>query len=653
MFSSRPRVLRYGAAAIAVGLTVGARLLLDPLLGVRAPMLPFTLAVMIAGWYGGLGPGLFATALSAVCATYLWLPPIHVVGVELAGDRLALGIFAATGVAISALNEAVAVGRGRSEQYATDLREREEAHRRILETASEGIWTLDGRGTIEFANASMAEMLGVPLRELLRRNAREFLHDEDRGEGLRRFSAILAGERGSFELRLRRSDGLPLWAHVSTAPIPDAHGVPSGALGMFTDITARMRAETELQRLLDSEKKARADAEAANRAKDDFLATVSHELRTPLNAMLGWLTMMRSGVLDPAKSARALEVIERNARSQAKLIEDLLEISRMISGKLRLELKRVALGIVVQSAVETVGPTAAEKEIRIERRFDASADLVAGDPERLKQIIVNLLSNAVKFTPHGGRVRLCVERRHGQLAIVVEDTGQGIAPEFLPHVFDRFRQQDGGITRKHAGLGLGLAIVRHLVELHGGTISAESEGPGHGARFTVLLRPLADGESEHLPRVSTPALAETKPLQTTVGALRGWRILVVDDELDSLEMLSELMMRAGADVRTASSARDALPIVTAWRPDLIVSDLAMPEEDGYDLLARVRDLAPDRGGSTSAIALTAHARLTDRLRVLSSGFQAYLAKPVEPDELITTARRVLSSPPPKHQVLEA
>ena len=647
--SWRSRWTQYGVAVLAVAVTAAVRGLLDPFLDGRAPTLPFTFAIMVAAWYGGLGPGLLATFVSAAVSAYLWLPPTSSFWIENRGDQISQALFLGIGAAISALNEAVHMARGSSDRRARELRDREEAHRRILETASEGIWTLDEKGTITYANRSMAEMLGVPLTSLIGRDATGLVHEEDRESTQARLVSILHGERASFELRLRRPDGMPLWVHVSSAPIPDGSGRTVGVLGMFTDVSARHRAESELQRLLASEKRAREEAEGANRAKDDFLATVSHELRTPLNAMLGWLTMLRSGALDGAKTHRALEVIERNARSQAKLIEDLLDVSRMISGKLRIETKKVGLGAVIQGAVDAVGTAALEKEIRIERidQLDPVAgdpgDLVAGDPERLKQIVMNLLSNALKFTPHGGTVRVGARRTGTRLEIVVKDSGQGIAAEFLPHVFDRFRQQDASLTRKHAGLGLGLAIVRHLAELHGGEVRADSEGPGKGSTFTVSLPALSEGDASALPR-ATPALTVQPDARARSTSLRGSKVLVVDDELDSLEMLKELLTRAGADVRSASSAKAALPMVSSFRPDLIVSDLAMPEQDGYDLLGRIRALPPDRGGRTPAIALTAHARLTDRLRVLSSGFAAYLAKPVEPDELIATARRVLTAP---------
>jgi PAS domain S-box-containing protein len=638
--SIRSLSLRYGAAIVVVGVTASMRALLNPVLHDRAAVLPFTVAVMVAAWYGGFGPGLLATAVSVLVADYFWMIPTGSLWLASGADRLVLALFVGIGVAISTLNAAVHHARKRAEQRSAELLEREEAHRRILETASEGIWTLDTSGVVTFANRGMAEMLGIDPRALPGRSFFDFVPAEDRDLASERYRAVLAGERAAFEARFVRVDGSLIWAHVSATAIPDGGGSPVGMLGMFTDVTARHRAEAELQRLLASEQRSRAEAEAANRAKDEFLATVSHELRTPLNAMLGWLTMLRSGALEPAKTERALEVIERNARSQAKLIEDLLDVSRMISGNLRLERKRIAAGTIVDGAIDVVAPMAAEKKVEIVRRIAKANDLVAADPERLKQIVVNLATNAVKFTPQGGRVTIQVARRGGSIVIEVADTGQGMAREFLPHAFDRFRQQDASMTRKHAGLGLGLAIVRHLVELHGGTVTADSDGPGKGARFLVSLPVLDDVSASTLPR-AVPALSEPPDIRAPSTTLRGARVLVVDDETDSLEMLSELLTRAGAEARTASCAKDALPIVTEWHPDLIVSDLAMPEEDGYDLLGRVRALGTELGGRTPAIALTAHARLTDRLRVLSSGFQAYLSKPVEPLELIATARRVL------------
>ncbi len=627
------RALPYGASFVIAAVTLGIRLMLGPLLGERALLLPFTLAVIVAGWYGGFGPGLFATLLSAAGVSCFWMPPLHSIFVEAPGDRLELGIFIAAGIAISALYQAITTGRARAESYAAELKKREELHSRILETATEGIGALDADGNVVFANASMAHMLGVPRTELLGRGAFEFLDIHDRHEAVRRFYASLSGERSAFETLLRRRDQEPVWVHVSSAPMPDSEGV----LIMFADVSARIRAEQERERLFDSEKKAREDAEAANAAKDEFLAAVSHELRTPLTAMLGWLSMMRAGTLDAEKRERALDVIERNARSQAKLIEDLLDVSRMTSGTLRLEQRCVSLEDVLQSAVETVGPIAEEKKIRIERCMKARSDIVWGDPERLKQIVVNLLMNAVRFTQREGWIQLSLEEGAEEIVIVVEDNGQGIAPDFLPHVFERFRQQDGGITRKHGGLGLGLAIARHLVERHDGHISASSQGLGHGAKFVVSLPRLSETERAHLKETRRVDVKDRRPES---GRLKGKRLLVVDDEQDSLDMLRELLVTSGAIVRTASSACEALSIMSDFLPDLILSDLAMPDEDGYDFIARVRSLPNERGGRTPAIALTAHARTTDRVGVLTSGFQAYLAKPVEPDELIAVAGRL-------------
>jgi PAS domain S-box-containing protein len=636
-FLQKSRALPYVAAVVIAASTVGIRLMMDPHLGHRALLLPFTLAVIVAGWYGGFGPGLFATLLSAAGVSLFWMPPLYSIFVETPGDRLELGIFIAAGIAISALYQAIAASRKRVARYAAELQKREELHRRILETATEGIGALDSDGNIVFANSSMARILGVPRSEILGHGAFDFLDTHDREEAVRRFYASLSGERTAFETLLRRRDQAPVWVHVSSAPMPDSEGV----LIMFADVSARIRAEQERERLFDSEKKARKEAEAANAAKDEFLAAVSHELRTPLTAMLGWLSMMRAGTLDDAKRERALDVIERNARSQAKLIEDLLDVSRMTSGTLRLEQRCIALGEVLQSAMETVGPIAVEKEIHVERRLDATSDIVWGDPERLKQIVVNLLTNAVRFTQRGGRINLSLEDdAQGELAIVVEDDGQGIPPNFLPHVFDRFRQQDGGITRKHGGLGLGLTIARHLVERHGGRISADSKGLGHGAKFVVSLPRLSAADRAHF---KDARHVDSENTRLELGRLGDRRLLVVDDEKDSLDMLRELLAGAGAIVRTASSAKEALSSMSDFRPDLILSDLAMPDEDGYDFIANVRSLPSERGGRTPAIALTAHARTTDRVGVLTSGFQAYLAKPVEPDELIATAGRLLGA----------
>ena len=375
---------------------------------------------------------------------------------------------------------------------------------------------------------------------------------------------------------------------------------------------------------------ARADAEAANRMKDQFLATLSHELRTPLNAILGWARILRSGKVDAAMLGEGLETIERNSRVQAQLIEDLLDLSRIISGKLRLDVQSVSLAEVIEAAIRAVRPAADAKEIRIRSVLDSLASPVNGDPARLQQVVWNLLSNAVKFTARGGQIQVLLERVNSHVEISVSDTGIGIKPDFLPYVFERFRQEDATTTRRHGGLGLGLSIVRQLVEMHGGTVRAKSAGEGQGATFSIDL-PIALARTEARPR---PRAAHEPPLVHPPSAnLDGLRILVVDDEPDARELVRHILMHAQAHVRTAARADEALAAIWAERPDILVSDVGMPDRDGFDLIRSIRQAGID-GRQLPAVALTAYARPDDRRRALVSGFQAHVAKPVEPDELV-------------------
>ncbi|HYJ47298.1 MAG TPA: ATP-binding protein, partial [Pyrinomonadaceae bacterium] len=406
------------------------------------------------------------------------------------------------------------------------------------------------------------------------------------------------------------------------------------AWGTQRDVTERWHAERERERMLERERFLRAEAEEANRTKDEFLATLSHELRTPLTAMLGWTKMLRMKELDEATAARALETVERNAKAQAQLIEDLLDVSRIITGKLRLDVRPVELLSIIEAAMDAVQPAANAKTIKLEASLDPGAGPVSGDAARLQQIVWNLISNAVKFTPRGGHVSLQLGRADSHAEITISDTGQGITADFLPFVFDRFRQADSSTTRAHGGLGLGLAIVRHLVELHGGTVRAESRGEGSGATFIVAL-PLAPvyqkthtDERVPLENLSSP-LAPDYPEN-----LEGLKILAVDDEADTRELLRTVLTECGAEVETAASAREALERMEEFRPDVLISDIGMPNEDGYDLMRRVRGLPRERGGQVPAIALTAYARAEDRLRVLRAGFQMHVPKPVELAELV-------------------
>lgn len=388
----------------------------------------------------------------------------------------------------------------------------------------------------------------------------------------------------------------------------------------------------ERDRVLAIERSARAKAEQADRAKDQFLATISHELRTPLSPILAWVRMLRDDQLAPEQRGRALEVIERSARTQAQLIEDLLDISRIAEGKIRLHVRPVSLAEVVQRAVDTVAAAADAKGVRLQVVLDSTVDPVSGDPDRLQQVAWNLLSNAVKFTPRGGRVHVVIERVNSHVELAVTDTGCGLAADQLPHLFDRFWQSDSSSTRQHGGLGLGLSIVRHLVELHGGSVHAESAGLDRGSTFTVKLPlvPIQRTAGEEVRR--HPVAGADSALATAFIDLHGIRVLLVDDDPDSNEAVRMILDRCGAEVRVAGSAAHALEILARWVPDVLVTDIGMPVQDGYALVQAVRALG-GRAADLPAIALTAYAAVEDRVRLLSSGFQMHLAKPADPSEL--------------------
>jgi signal transduction histidine kinase/CheY-like chemotaxis protein len=385
------------------------------------------------------------------------------------------------------------------------------------------------------------------------------------------------------------------------------------------------RHEAELRMSSEALKEREAQASAANRAKDEFLATLSHELRTPLNVVLGWIGMMRHGALSEERTRHALEIIERNARQQAELIDDLLDVSRIITGKLRLSLRTMALGPIVAASAESLRPSAEAKGITLQIDSIAEPSTIMGDPDRLRQTVWNLLSNAVKFTPPGGTIAVGLTRDQTHLRLMVRDSGIGISPEFLPYVFERFRQADSSTTRSHSGVGLGLAIVRELTELHGGTVEAQSAGPDQGATFIVSL-PVATGVSAAGRPATSGAATPDSP------RLDGVRVLVIDDDPNTLEMLTAALTDGGADVTSADSARRALAAFEGARPDVIISDIAMPGEDGLWLMHRIRTL-PGKNGRTPAIALTALARKEDRKRAIDAGFQMHLAKPVRIDDL--------------------
>ena len=466
-----------------------------------------------------------------------------------------------------------------------------------------------------------------------------------------------SGEVRNVEYRFRMRDGAEMVGLLSAEQI-EIGGEPC-ALTVIEDITEQKRGEAERERLLEREKALRAKAEEANRLKDEFLATVSHELRTPLTAIMGWAHMLESDSLDAEMVRHAVKVIRRNAEQQRQIVEDILDVSRIVTGKLRLESGLVELTLVVRAALDTIAPAAEAKSIRLHASLDPAA-LVTGDPARLQQVVWNLLSNAVKFTPPGGEVRVSAARLLTHVRIEVSDTGQGITSEFLPYAFDRFRQADSSTTRQYGGLGLGLSVVRHLVEAHGGSVHAYSAGEDQGSTFTVDLplpleaepdAPTAAGgleaaraeESHGAARQDAAAGSD----ESALPALVGLRVLLLDDDADTLEMLRMFMRRAGAEVTGASSAAAAFDALEHVRPDVIVADIGMPDVDGYEFMRRLRALGAERGGQTPAIALTAYAGESDRLRALRTGFQAHHAKPVDPAALLATLIDLAARPSPR------
>jgi signal transduction histidine kinase/ActR/RegA family two-component response regulator len=400
-----------------------------------------------------------------------------------------------------------------------------------------------------------------------------------------------------------------------------------------------------LERQVTELRAAREAAEAGNRAKDEFLAMLSHELRTPLNAVYGWAQMLRRGQVGPEASQRALETIVRNANAQLQLIDDLLDVSRVIAGKMRLDVRSVDLKSVVENALDAVRPAAEAKSIRLQPVLDPRAGPITGDTARLEQVVWNLLMNAVKFTDKGGRVQVHLQRINSHVEIVVSDTGRGIAPDLLPLIFDRFRQGESSTTRAHGGLGLGLALVKHLVELHGGSVVAHSDGEGKGATLTVKLPlTIASVAEDPLPRVHPTAAAVAESVSAGVR-LDELRVLIVDDDPDALDLATAILTAAGAVVRTCGAAPEAFSILQQWRPDVLVSDVEMPGEDGYSLIRKVRALEPDRGGKTPAVALTAYGRTQDRMLSLTAGYNMHVPKPVNPGEFTTIISSVAGRVP--------
>ena len=484
---------------------------------------------------------------------------------------------------------------------------------------------LDGR--FQRVNPAFHEVLGFTEEELLTMNIFGLVHPDDRAKTIKEYEGLVAGEPVTFmENRLLTKDETYKWVAWSYFPVPE-DGL---AFGVGRDMT-------ELRQIHEVLRLRAAELEDANRIKDEFLATMSHELRTPLTSILGWSRLLQSNQLSEKEKERAIQVIQRNAEAQSKLIEDLLDVSRIITGKLKIEFQPVSFASITDSVINSLRPAVDAKQLQLEAEIDPAAGPILGDPARLQQIVTNLLSNAIKFTPNGGRIDVRLERRDSCVRLEVKDTGVGVAAEHLPHIFERFRQVDSSNVRAHGGLGLGLAIVDYLVRQQAGTVSAQSEGIGKGATFSVQF-PLTASEVfgsnmavvESLNDRACTVVEESSSNEK----LKHLRILVVEDDPDTQELLQTVLQQHGAEVVAVGSATSALAEIECLKPNVIISDIAMAGENGYELIRKIRSLPAEAGGRIPAVALTAYAGVADRRRALLAGFQTHLSKPIEPDDLL-------------------
>jgi PAS domain S-box-containing protein len=527
----------------------------------------------------------------------------------------------------------------------------------IVDNSDDAIIGKDLNSVITSWNQGAERIFGYTADEMIGTSIKRLIPRDRQGEEDEILARLRRGDRfDHFDTIRVAKDGRQLHVSLTISPIKDASGKVVGASKIARDITDRKLAETALKeaqsvaekanaekaRLLESERVARAEAERASRMKDEFLATLSHELRTPLNAILGWATVLRSKKhLDP-ELVQGLEAMDRNARVQAQIIDDLLEMSRIISGKVRLDVQQIDLPAVLLEAVDTMRASASGKGVRLQTIIDPLNSSVTGDPNRLQQIFWNLLSNAIKFTPKGGRVQVLLERVNSHVEVSVVDTGEGIAPDFLPYIFDRFRQADASTTRRHGGLGLGLAIVKNLVELHGGNVRAKSGGLGKGATFivnlplTVFHPPTDPGIREH-----PKAHARKLPLDPAIS-LDKVQVLVIDDDPDARNLLRAMLEAAGAKVYAAGSANEGMEQLLTMPVEVVICDIGMPEMDGYTLMRSIRTLDDPQKSEVAAVALTAYARLEDRMEAIRSGFQNHLPKPVEASELLAVVQSLAS-----------
>lgn len=496
----------------------------------------------------------------------------------------------------------------------------------IIDSSDDAIVSKNLDGIVTSWNAGAERIFGYPAEEMVGQPILKLIPVDRREEEPMILARLRNGERvDHFETKRVRKDGKIIDISLTISPVRNAEGIIVGASKVARDITLQKQAGEALVRA--SEETGR-----QSRMKDEFLATLSHELRTPLQSISGWVQLLRSGSLAPGELEQGLEVIARNVQAQQRIIDDLLDMNRILSGKVRLDVQRIDLSGIVQAAVDTIRPAAHAKQIRLTAVLDPLAKAVSGDPQRLQQVFWNLLTNAVKFTPKNGHIEVLLARNGSHLEVTVTDSGAGITADFLPHVFDRFRQEDQTMSRSQGGLGLGLAIVKHLVELHGGRVTAQSPGPGLGAVFTVILPMAALAE-----RGLSPSEDSTfEPALPSLPDLAGISVLILDDDRDSQVLLEKTVAKAGAHVRTATSVDEALTLIDHAVPRIIVSDIGMPEKDGYAFIQSLRARQPEQGGRVPAIALSAYTRVEDRVRAISAGFQMSLSKPVEAIELLVT-----------------
>jgi PAS domain S-box-containing protein len=528
------------------------------------------------------------------------------------------------------------------EQAQKAIREAQERFRLLVDNIKDyAIFMIDTEGRVASWNSGAEDMLGYASNEIVGQPAACFFVAEGPGDAVleREMKEAQATGRATSTGWRACKNGQQLYVEGVLSAVRDDEGRLMGYAKLMKDVTDKRRIEAEREQLLQSERAARSEAERSSRMKEEFLATLGHELRTPLNAILGWSAVLGRIGSANAQLAEGLKVIERNARAQAQIIEDLLDMSSIISGKVRLEMRKVDLASVVEAALNAVRPAAETKGIELKVVVDTSTGPVRGDPNRLQQVFWNLLTNAVKFTPKAGCVSVTLGREGSQLRVTVADDGEGIDRAFLPYVFERFRQADASTSRRHGGLGLGLSIVKQLVELHGGVIAASSYGKGHGSTFTVKLPVMAidvdlAGRNE-LRNYASRSSSEQSDAYARPAHLEGVRVLVVDDEPDARSLIERLLQECEATVTTAGSASEALEHVVREAPDVLLSDIGMPKEDGYSLMRRIRSLS-GQASRVPAIALTAYARAEDRAKALQAGYQVHLAKPVEPATLIAT-----------------